>query len=144
MLGHTKKRRSLGTSAAQHTHQPACWSSKRCHGAKSAAPLCSHKPNSEEGLQLPSVRNIDLHASGAGRLVLLIWAMGNLAVADMFITTHRFMTPVLYITMSHGCDLQKLPMASSYMTFLMRQPFKNRVAHQKRGSRQMLVQASGP
>lgn len=68
--------------------------------------------------------------------------MGNLDM--MSIATHRFMTPVLYITVSHGCDLQKLPRASSYMTFPMRQPFKARVAHQKRGSQQMLVQGSGP
>lgn len=34
------------------------------------------KANSEVALQLPSVRNIDLHASEAGRLVLMIWATG--------------------------------------------------------------------
>lgn len=72
--------------------------------------------NSDEGLQLPSVRNIDLHALGAGRLVLMIWAMENFAVANIMSTaTRRFMTPVLYIiTVSHRCDLQKLPMTWSY------------------------------
>lgn len=95
--------------------------------------------SSQEGLQLPSVRNIGLHASGAGRLVLMIWAMGNLAIADMMSKTiPRVMTPVLYITVSHGCDLEKLPMTSSYLTFPMRQHFKASCAP-KQCSRQTLV-----
>lgn len=62
----------------------------------------------------------------------MTWAMGNRAVisviADMMSTAiHRFMLPVLYTTVSHGCDLQKLLSTSSYITFPMRRPFKARV-----------------
>lgn len=117
--------------------QAMSWCQKRCPATLSQA-------NNEEGLQTPSVRNIGVHALGAVRLVLMIWATGNRAVgsviADMMSTTvHRFTVPVLHIEVSHGCDLQKLLTTSSYMTFPMRRPFEARVAHQERGSQRRLV-----
>lgn len=52
--------------------------------------------------------------------------------------------PVLYIPVLHGCQLQKLPMNSSCMTFRMRQPLKVRIVHQNKAVYTWVYEQAGP